>query len=327
MTTLIFNTFSVQTSNFRPTEFSPTQTVSLVFGSGSELSYGIDAISQFTLPRVSLEGSSFNIRVNDVDANLLLTSYRIGAINWDGNRTEVIEIRTGASASASLNYYVVLGGDPFPEFQDFEDYQAFYDSITGYEALTGAFAPDQTLDWDAFQPDRISQNDRFDGTQDNDSFSAGGGNDTLSGGDGNDVLSGSRGNDRLNGGTGQDELFGQGGRDRLYGDDGRDKLYGGSGKDWLFGGKGNDLLTGGEGADRFVFRSSFGDDVITDFDVDSNREKIDLRKVRQIADFDDLMESHISRDGRDLVIDDGRGNTITLQGVSLTDLSADDFLF
>ena len=93
----------------------------------------------------------------------------------------------------------------------------------------------------------------------------------------------------------------------------------------LSGGNGDDLLIGGGGLDRFIF--SKGDDVVRDFDAVNNREKIDLRKAASITDFTDLMAQHLIQVGQNVVIDDLNGNTMTLNGVTLADLGADDFLF
>ena len=53
--------------------------------------------------------------------------------------------------------------------------------------------------------------------------------------------------------------------DRLVATAGNDEVTGGRGNDWIEGCGGNDTLTGGAGADKFVFRSDSGHDVVTDF--------------------------------------------------------------
>ena len=129
-----------------------------------------------------------------------------------------------------------------------------------------------------------------------------GGNDTLNGEDGDDILfgdaltivaGGSGGRDRLEGGEGNDRLYGdaeslsenaRGGDDFLLGGAGDDYLFGGGafaagsygGDDRLDGGTGNDRLWGGSGADRFLFGSGFGNDVIEDFDGAGAGDRIDL---------------------------------------------------
>jgi len=167
----------------------------------------------------------------------------------------------------------------------------------------------------------------------------GGGFDRLFGGNGRDTGYGGAGPDALFGHIGQDQLYGQSGDDRLYGGSGDDRLDGGSGDDrlngglgfdWLFGGTGNDTLIGSFNADTFVFADfggGFGQDVIEDFDARSRAEKIDLSRVSTIADYADLVADHMCQQGRDVVIDAGGGNTITLLDVDIARLDPSDFLF
>ena len=117
---------------------------------------------------------------------------------------------------------------------------------------------------------------------------------------------------------------------------GDDVLLGGLGADLLNGGYGDDTLTGNGGADVFVFQdgyydtqtdtpTGFGADTVTDFVA--GEDYLDLRYVTSIADFADLKANHLSQSGNDTVITDAHGNTITLTGVTATDLTADDFVF
>lgn len=121
------------------------------------------------------------------------------------------------------------------------------------------------------------------GNEDNDLIEAEGGNDTAFGGkgddtvngregddvlhgnDGDDVLAGNEGNDVLAGGAGNDILYGNQGSDLLLGNEGEDVIFGGAGDDTIFGGQGNDTLSGNAGADRFVFGTSSGFDIVQDF--------------------------------------------------------------
>ena len=144
-----------------------------------------------------------------------------------------------------------------------------------------------------------------------------GGADELNGGNNADVLNGGGGNDVLNGGNGADEL---------NGGNNADVLNGGAGADVLNGGLGNDLLTGGDGNDVFIFADGFGRDTITDFET-SNNEDIDLSAVSEIVDFADLTANHMTQVGSDVVIDDGAGNTITIENFTISNLGSGDFLF
>ena len=161
----------------------------------------------------------------------------------------------------------------------------------------------------------------------------------LIGGDQPDILLGGTGSDSLEGGSGSDQLFGEVGSDTLRGGNGdnllegghgSDSLLGGTGSDTLHGGMGNDTMSGGLDADTFVFKdfdSGFGHDTITDFKASAPREVIDLKAVASIQNFSDLVDNHMSQVDEDVVIDALGGSTVTLLGVFLSDLSADDFLF
>lgn len=107
-------------------------------------------------------------------------------------------------------------------------------------------------------------------------------------------------------------------KDQLFGQGGNDKLKGFAGADVLVGGKGNDVLTGGVGKDTFVFSKGDGKDVITDFDV--KKDILEIAKgtngIKKAAD----VLKHASQHGKDVVIDLGGGNKITLKDVKLGDL-------
>ncbi len=134
--------------------------------------------------------------------------------------------------------------------------------------------------------------------------------------------------DRIYGSGRGEDLYGLGGNDVILAGGGRDNIEGGAGRDRLDGGSGNDTLSGGSGADRFVFNGNFGDDVISDFRTAGRNEKIDLRDISEITSFRDLRRHHAEDNANgDVVISDDDGNTITLIGVSLDDLSGNDFLF
>lgn len=124
------------------------------------------------------------------------------------------------------------------------------------------------------------------------------------------------GDDRLQGGRRADAFFGEAGDDDLAGRGGRDRLD---------GGEGNDRLTGGQGADIFVF--SPGRNVVTDFNLDLAREKIDLSGAEGIRNWRDLARNHLQQDGDDVTITDAAGAVMRLENVALADLDRADFLF
>ena len=127
---------------------------------------------------------------------------------------------------------------------------------------------------------------------------------TINLGDGDDVFTGSTQNQlSVNLGNGNDSFIS-------------------SSHDGAFG----DIITGGAGDDSFAFIDDWGVSRITDFDALSDAETIDLSAVSAIDDFADLLANHISQSGSDVIITDGT-NTLTLTGVDINDLDANDFLF
>lgn len=196
-------------------------------------------------------------------------------------------------------------------------------------------------------------NDTISGQNGNDSLYGDGGNDTLYGGAGDDLLEGGGENDVLWSGTGKDVLDGGDGNDILHGGEAGKwsadlKLTGGSGKDTLYfeashdgvaasggdllGGSGDDklivageglvTLSGGAGRDQFVLGKFDVHTTITDFDAAAG-ETIDLRSFH--TSFSALM-SFV--DSRDDALHFGLGDTtLILQGVTLSDLHASNFIF
>jgi Ca2+-binding RTX toxin-like protein len=113
----------------------------------------------------------------------------------------------------------------------------------------------------------------------------------------------------------------------LIGNGGDNALSGLGGKDVLDGGKGDDTLSGGALSDRFVFKSGYGNDTISDFDATTSaHDQLDLSGVKGIATFAAL-QPHMAQHGSAVVIDFGHGDTITLEHVKLNTLDAGDFLF
>ncbi|MEM7742162.1 MAG: calcium-binding protein [Pseudomonadota bacterium] len=157
------------------------------------------------------------------------------------------------------------------------------------------------------------------GNDGNDALFGGTEFDTLFGGHGDDTLFGSAGDDLLEGQTGDDTLDGGGGRDVLFGGTENDNLFGGDSADTLTGGDGSDQLTGGSGTDRFVFDSTSGQDVITDFEdgVDA------IEFMIEAFGYDDL---EVLQDGDDAVVTHA-GGTVRLVSVDGTTLDQGDFAF
>ncbi|MBE3638150.1 calcium-binding protein [Mangrovicoccus algicola] len=176
--------------------------------------------------------------------------------------------------------------------------------------------------------------DLLDGGNGDDLLEGGSGADQLHGGVGDDTLTGGLGSDMFQGGTGHDLLDGGLGRDMLNGGTGSDLVRGGFGADFLRGGLGDDRLEGGFGADTLMgglgsdlFVFSPGQDVILDFDVTGDAERIDISRASGIGGWKDLSRNHMDQSGRDIVIHDDAGHTLTLRGIEIALLDRSDFLF
>jgi Ca2+-binding RTX toxin-like protein len=128
----------------------------------------------------------------------------------------------------------------------------------------------------------------------------------------------------LIGNAGVNSLSGLAGNDVLLGLAGNGTLLGGDGNDTLDGGAGNDALTGGVGADVFVFSANFGADQIQTL---STIDRIDLSAVDTITSFGDLVGSHLTQTGADVLIADGLGNSVLIKTMTIGALTADHFIF
>ena len=210
------------------------------------------------------------------------------------------------------------------------------DTINGGEGNDQVFAGDgdDTINGDA-------GNDNLKGFADNDTINGGTGDDRLEGGDGNDTLTGGEGADRLFGGAGIDTALytgssaavtvnlatrmGSGGDaqgdvlggvENVTGSAHDDTLIGNGAANRLDGAAGADTLTGGGGSDVFVF-SAFAGDRITDFADGSDMIEISG------GVFSDLT---IAASGDDTTVS-WNGGTLTLDDVSASLITADDFSF
>ncbi|WP_419827083.1 calcium-binding protein [Sphingomonas sp.] len=216
------------------------------------------------------------------------------------------------------------------------------DSFSGFENLIGS-AYNDVLTGDGASNSLV-------GREGNDTLSGGGGNDYVDGGPGADRLIGGAGVDRLayggssagvtvdlasgkaSGGDATGDVFsefenlrGSNFADTLRGDAGANKLEGQGGADLLDGRGGDDLLTGGAGGDGFVFATGYGHDRIVDFDVHDG-EVIRLSLGAYYDSYDEVIA--VARaSGGNTVFDFGGGDTLTLAGVQLNQISSADFVF
>lgn len=188
------------------------------------------------------------------------------------------------------------------------------------------------------------------GGEGDDTIYGGEGDDSLHGGDGNDVVrgdspysgyrSGDSFNDTISGGDGDDTLMGEYGDDEISGDQGSDRIEGGSGDDVLYGEGdwGPEFPPLPDEADTFVYSDSvWGHDTIMDFD--DGLDLLDFSAHPDIGEFDDFTVDNNANgdavisytwDPSDSGFANGSGpvtSTITLIGIDMSSINADDFLF
>ncbi|RNF35400.1 calcium-binding protein, partial [Paracoccus methylarcula] len=265
-------------------------------------------------------GSGADTLRGDYGADILEGGAGSDLLHGGGGIDTLSYVTSNSGVSVNLGTDAVSGG------------HASGDSIRDFENLFGSSYNDRLVgDQSANIIKGGGGADLIFGKDGEDRLLGGYGHDKISGDDNDDRLFGESGNDTLSGGGGADMLFGQSGEDRLLGGYGHDKISGGVDDDRLFGENGNDTLTGGAGKDLFVFKPNDGDDVIRDFNR-HNGEDIDLRAVKEIENFRDLMNNHLESVNGNAVITYG-DNSITLLGVDIDDIgyakdySAYDFIF
>ena len=102
---------------------------------------------------------------------------------------------------------------------------------------------------------------------------------------------------------------------------GNDAISGTAWNDTIFGDAGNDTLSGGAGDDTFIFRTGFGQDLITDFNT--GHDRLEFRDGL-FADAGAALAA-ASTQGNDVIITVDASTTLLLQNVALANLHVDDF--
>ncbi|HYD99468.1 MAG TPA: calcium-binding protein, partial [Alphaproteobacteria bacterium] len=120
-----------------------------------------------------------------------------------------------------------------------------------------------------------------------------------------------------------DRIFGNDFANVLTGGAGADTIDGDAGHDTIVGGAGNDKLDGDEGNDVFVFGPASGQDIVYDFSTDGDR--IQISGVTGFTSAANVL-SRAVQSGENVLIDLGGGNTITLDGIDRSDLTAANIL-
>ncbi|KZD09875.1 5'-nucleotidase C-terminal domain-containing protein [Oceanibaculum pacificum] len=252
------------------------------------------------------------------------------------NRVDLADAMTDAGAATFA--------DPGTEQDALAEYMAAQYSDTPFAEADTAASEDRRIQNLEFRDDAVlvdvreagDDGEAIEGGDFADSIRGGAGDDTITGGAGNDTIEAGDGFDLIdltddtgetyvNGNRNGDTILGGTANEELHAGKGHDSVDGGAGDDLIWGGLGRDTLTGGDGADTFFFEDTNNEDVVTDFeagvDVLSFTANINGSGVASAADLLDLAVAS----GGNVVIDFGGGNSITLQGVALADLSVADF--
>jgi Ca2+-binding RTX toxin-like protein len=132
--------------------------------------------------------------------------------------------------------------------------------------------------------------------------------------------------ENLSGSNFNDALIGDDFNNRLSGIDGNDTLSGLGGIDYLVGGTANDTMTGGAGADVYVFNLASGRDTITDFWAGTGRTDRIQFVDGQLSNFAGVL-TQAANTSHGVVINISADDSLTLTGVQISQLRADDFLF
>jgi Ca2+-binding RTX toxin-like protein len=156
-----------------------------------------------------------------------------------------------------------------------------------------------------------------------DTIVSGGGHDTVHTGLGDDFVEAGRGDDIVFLGSGNDTVFGDNGNDVLSGGADDDELSGDRGHDVLTGGAGDDLLDGGTGNDTFSFEDGFGHDLIIGFAIGADTLQIagGINGLGVTSAADLVAGGHVGADGLGNAVITLGSDTITLQGISVADLT------
>lgn len=360
VTTYILNGFTlIEDNSGRLTRIEATELRVQAVGN-YRLSYVLvpdsDAENFTEIDFLPVSGIELSVSIGGLSGDRLNGIY-LGTIRWGaGKSTELVSFNftNEDGGDGRSEFLMVLGGDPLPRFDTATDALAWERAITDITGRVASISPNTPFrleDLDAFasriEADRINLgrmmnddledqtlntgagNDFVNGNAAANVINLGTGDDTAMGRGGADRISGGAGDDRILGGVGNDRLVGQGGTDTLDGGTGQDRIVGGAGADRIIGGQGNDTMAGGAGADTFVFGNRDGNDRVTGFAAGSDR--IDLSRVSEITDADDLAQNHIRTRNGNVIIDMHDGSSITLVGVTENDLHRagyeDNFIF
>jgi Ca2+-binding RTX toxin-like protein len=128
--------------------------------------------------------------------------------------------------------------------------------------------------------------------------------------------------------SGAVDKVGTSGADRLFGGDFDDTLSGADGNDVLGGKGGNNVVTGGAGSDAFVYAlSDQHNDVVTDFQQGEDVIDLAAANISDFATMQHLLSNDAQGNAVITTVSNGVTSTMTLTGISATQLTAADFAF
>jgi len=251
---------------------------------------------------------SVSITVTDVNGTPVFSSGT--ATSFAENGTGTVYDANAASGDGSAPTYAITGGADA--------------SLFSINTATGEVTFDTPPDYET--PGDAGGNNVYDViiTADSDGLTASQSvsitvTDEPEGGPSYTVLSGTTGNDNLDASNESAPYY-------IDGLAGNDDIFGSSADDVLIGGSGRDYVTGNGGADTFVIADGTTRETITDFDVNSG-DVINFSGVTGFNSFSDVSSNATQNSNGDAVIRLPDGARVILTGVSLGDLSSDDFTF
>ncbi|KYG21639.1 hypothetical protein SE92_16370 [Bradyrhizobium sp. AT1] len=257
-------------------------------------------------------------------------------------------VSANAGSFGNFNQFEGLGGDD--QVTGNGNTRLLYSNATGgvtVNLIAGSVTGDASVGHDSFTGVNSAYGSNYADTYDAtafiglNSFQGQGGNDLITGNGSTQLMfanatsgvivnlangtvdgDGSVGHDTITGGV--TNVSGSNFDDTITGSTGNDQLFGNSGNDLLGGGAGNDSLNGGTGADTFAYATGGGADTIVDF-LQADADKIDLTGVPGVSSRADI-QALATQQGSNTVIDFGNGDTLTLLNVTLSNLTAADFV-
>ena len=114
--------------------------------------------------------------------------------------------------------------------------------------------------------------------------------------------------------------------DVLTGNSNNNTIYGLDGDDTLNGAEGDNILIGGAGADTFLIPNTPGNTTIIDFEINTDREKINLKSFPEMHSVSDV-KNRVRQSGNNVQVTLSSSQTLILKNIRKEDLSDNNFIF